>query len=82
MVVAHNRFTSEVVDISWGFSEGNCQCRKIEHDHIKGRCNRHLSWEMRGYSGAEGWEALPIDNNLTDRTMANCQILCSDCQGR
>jgi hypothetical protein len=75
-------FPEDVVKDAWELTEGKCECTRIAHQHLEGRCNKHLSWEKRSNIGWGAWEACPVDGDGQHNTLTNCEILCWDCRNR
>ena len=71
-------FSDSVVRDAWKRAGGRCECTRVRHAHIGGRCNKQLSWNNRGRDGWGKWEAhhrLAVGPD----TLSNCEILCWDC---
>jgi hypothetical protein len=75
-------FPEDVVNDAWELVEGKCECTRAAHQHLEGRCVKHLMRDSRGKVGWGGWEACPIDGNGNHNNLSNCEILCFDCRMR
>ena len=73
-------FSKSVVDKAFGRARSRCECTGSGHGHI-GRCAEFLTRTSRGREGVGGWEAhyMPRVESSGADTLANCEILCSDC---
>ncbi len=75
-------FSDDTIKRAWQSAGGQCECRRIAHDHPYIRCGRDLVWENRGREAARGaWEARHIHSVQSGGSdaLSNCEILCWEC---
>lgn len=70
-------FSADVVKAAFIRSDGECECTESNHNH-SGRCNKLITYHMRGMSLPGGWEAYRI-NDEGPPDVGNCRILCMEC---
>lgn len=77
-------FSEDVVKAAWKRADGKCECRRLGHNHLYGRCNKELVWENRGREGRGCWEAHHKTAVASggDDSLSNCEILCWDCHNK
>jgi hypothetical protein len=72
-------FPDDVVKDAWELVEGKCECSRQVHQHLEGRCNKHLLWGKRDQVGWGAWQAHPIDGIKDHCNLSNCEIICWNC---
>jgi hypothetical protein len=70
-------FPADVIKAAFIRSDGECECTDSNHNH-SGRCNKLITYHMRGLSLPGGWEVCRV-NPERPPDVANCRILCMDC---
>jgi hypothetical protein len=77
-------FPEEVVRRAWRRAGGTCECRRTDHGHTI-PCGKSLLFSRCGRNFDEaGWKPRQRTNSPASEgsTLANCEILCGDCDWR
>lgn len=69
-------FTAGIKDEAFSRCRGRCECRRTEHSHRGGRCDRSVTRHTAQYHPIAEGETVNRD------TAQNCRVLCPHCQVR